>query len=172
MGKPCEVIHIELAANGFIISHGGTRGDTFSKREVARDPLELGMLVESWGSLLLPPTSSASQLRSTQASAAALGFGLVGGAENAARSTNKAPVPAANLHAYHDFGWALHRLKDNLRVARLGWNGKGMWLGLQVPDKHSKMSLPYIYMVTAQGDPVPWLASQADMLACDWHQVM
>jgi hypothetical protein len=31
------------------------------------------------------------------------------------------------------------------------------------------MSLPYIYMRTAQGDLVPWLASQTDMLAEDWR---
>jgi hypothetical protein len=54
------------------------------------------------------------------------------------------------------------------RVQRAGWNGKGMWLALQVPDAHSKMTLPYIYVSTAQGDLVPWLASQTDMLASDW----
>lgn len=168
MGKPREVIHIELAANGFIISHGGLRGEMISKREVARDPLELGTLVESWGTLLLPPISSANQMRGAQERAHAV---MQASATALGRSVNIGPSPTS-LHATHDFGWALHRLKDNQRVARLGWNGKGMWLGLQVPDKHSKMSLPYIYMVTAQGDLVPWLASQADMLACDWHQVM
>lgn len=53
----------------------------------------------------------------------------------------------------------------------IGWNGKNMWLALQVPDAHSKMSLPYIYMSTAQGDLVPWLASQTDVLATDWDVV-
>jgi hypothetical protein len=67
-----------------------------------------------------------------------------------------------------DFGSALDALKDGERVARLGWNGKGMWLGLQRPDAHSKMSLPYIYMKTADDHLVPWLASQTDMLAEDW----
>jgi len=70
-----------------------------------------------------------------------------------------------------DFGWALMLLKQGLRVAREGWNGKGMWLELQRPDSHSKMTLPYIYMSTAQGDLVPWLASQTDMLAEDWAEV-
>jgi hypothetical protein len=46
-----------------------------------------------------------------------------------------------------------------------------MWLALQFPDAHSKMTLPYIYMRTAQGDLVPWLASQTDMLALDWEVV-
>jgi hypothetical protein len=55
------------------------------------------------------------------------------------------------------------------RVTRKGWNGKGMYLELQVPDAHSKMTLPYIYMYTAQGDLVPWLASQTDILANDWR---
>jgi hypothetical protein len=69
------------------------------------------------------------------------------------------------------FGWALKQLRNGDRVARSGWNGKGMWLALQVPDAQSKMTLPYIYMSTAQGDLVPWLASQTDILAIDWEVV-
>ena len=68
----------------------------------------------------------------------------------------------------HSFSHALEFLKDGERVAREGWNGKGMWLALQKPDAGSKMTLPYIYMSTAQGDLVPWLASQTDLLANDW----
>ena len=67
------------------------------------------------------------------------------------------------------FGAAIAHLKEGGRVAREGWNGKNMWLGLQVPDAHSKMTLPYIYMYTAQGDLVPWLASQTDILSEDWE---
>ena len=66
------------------------------------------------------------------------------------------------------FGGALQALFNGDKVQRAGWNGKNMWLALQVPDLHSKMTLPYIYMSTAQGDLVPWLASQTDMLANDW----
>jgi hypothetical protein len=68
-----------------------------------------------------------------------------------------------------DFGDAIRKLKEGMLVQRLGWNGKGMHLRLQVPDEHSKMTLPYIYMRTVQGDLVPWLASQTDMLANDWE---
>lgn len=74
-----------------------------------------------------------------------------------------------------DFGWALDALRGGQRVAREGWNGKGMWLELQVPDEHSKMTLPYIYLNYPEGSGpypagarVPWLASQTDMLATDW----
>lgn len=69
------------------------------------------------------------------------------------------------------FGDAIDAMRTGARVARKGWNGKGMWLALQVPDKHSKMTLPYIYMRTAQGDLVPWLASQTDVLSEDWEYV-
>lgn len=69
------------------------------------------------------------------------------------------------------FGWALVILREGGLVARSGWNGKDMWLALQVPDANSKMTLPYIFMTTAQGDRVPWLASQTDLLASDWHRV-
>lgn len=67
-----------------------------------------------------------------------------------------------------DFGEALIHLRAGSRVARKGWNGANQHLGLQVPDEHSKMTLPYIYIKTVQGDLVPWLASQTDMLADDW----
>lgn len=67
------------------------------------------------------------------------------------------------------FGDAIFKLKLGARVSRAGWNGKNMWLSLQVPDANSKMSLPYIYMKTACGNLVPWLASQTDMLAEDWQ---
>ena len=71
-----------------------------------------------------------------------------------------------------DFGDAVKKMKyRGGRFARAGWNGKNMYIELQVPDEHSKMTLPYIYMKTAQGDLVPWLASQTDMLADDWMEV-
>ncbi|CAI0903197.1 Protein of uncharacterised function (DUF2829) [Serratia quinivorans] len=72
------------------------------------------------------------------------------------------------------FGEAIKVLQSGKKVARAGWNGKGLWLELQVPDSHSKMTLPYIYMSypgdakTTPGARVPWLASQTDMLADDW----
>lgn len=56
-----------------------------------------------------------------------------------------------------NFGEALQALKEgpNRRVGREGWNGRGMWIALQTPDAHSKMTLPYLYMRTVQGDLVP-----------------
>jgi len=86
---------------------------------------------------------------------------------------------------------ALDALKDNECVARSGWNGKNMFLFLvreweiviadkqQVPAKVLKLALAgvaapnlkFIAMFTAQGDIVPWLASQTDMLAEDWEIV-
>lgn len=66
-----------------------------------------------------------------------------------------------------NFGQAIEALKLGRKVARPGWNGKGMWLALQTPDAGSKMTLSYIYMSTADKQLVPWLASQSDMLAED-----
>lgn len=76
-----------------------------------------------------------------------------------------------------NFGEALELLKQGKHVARNGWNGKGLWLELQRPDTYSKMTLPYVYLnypSDAKTTPlarVPWLASQTDMLAEDWHEV-
>lgn len=77
----------------------------------------------------------------------------------------------------HTFSLALGFLKDGHAVARKGWNGKGIFIKLQLPDENSKMTSPYIYIDTTglQSDNpdaprscVPWLASQTDMLADDW----
>jgi hypothetical protein len=76
-----------------------------------------------------------------------------------------------------DFGKALEYLREGRKVARAGWNGKGLWLEMQVPDPHSKMTLPYIYInypddaSNTPGARVPWLASQTDMLATDWELI-
>lgn len=66
------------------------------------------------------------------------------------------------------FSQALEELQQGKRIARTGWNGKGMYVELQTPDENSKMSLPYIFMKTADNKLVPWLASQTDILCDDW----
>lgn len=82
-----------------------------------------------------------------------------------------------------DFGRALACLKDGLKVAREGWNGKGMFLFL-VPGSRFQVNRPpllgiypegtvidyhsHIDMKTADNQIVPWLASQTDVLANDW----
>jgi hypothetical protein len=83
-------------------------------------------------------------------------------------SSNKLPEDGSN------FGEAIKALQDGERVLRTGWNGKNMFLELQVPDANSKMTQPYIFMnynVNPDTSPnrIPWLASQADMLSEDWQ---
>ena len=70
-----------------------------------------------------------------------------------------------------DFIEALRRVRAGKHFQREGWNGRGMWIALQVPDANSKMGLPYIYMSTVDGKLVPWLPSQTDLLAGDWREV-
>jgi len=96
------------------------------------------------------------------------------------------------------FGWAIGALKAGAKVARAGWNGKGMYLVLVEPtcdmatdsvhifkdiakpfevagDFKDNDYIPtdgYIVMRTAQKTAQPgWLASQADMLSDDWMVV-
>lgn len=85
--------------------------------------------------------------------------------------------PQLGGEATFSFGEAIKYLKRGMKVARKGWNGKGIYLEMQIPDEHSKMTLPYIYIVTnglitdnpdAPKGVVPWLASQTDMLSEDW----
>lgn len=85
------------------------------------------------------------------------------------------------------FGLAVEALKKGLKVARSGWNGKGMWLVLAtnwnarlgavegtpnappvaMPDSWAGV-YDFIAMFTADRKLVPWLASQTDVLAEDW----
>ena len=98
------------------------------------------------------------------------------------------------------FGLAIEALKAGQRVARSGWNGKGMWLSLSCnpggdaaagrreiafenfwsknnsefarSNGGSAIVLPCITMKTATGEILMgWLASQTDMLAEDWAVV-
>jgi GMP synthase-like glutamine amidotransferase len=87
------------------------------------------------------------------------------------------------------FGHAIEAMKQGAKVARAGWNGKGMWLALGAGNPANPASnfwnqhtrafaeqnggsapvLPYIIMKTAAGEILMgWLASQTDMLAEDW----
>lgn len=79
-----------------------------------------------------------------------------------------------------NFGQAIEALKTGRQVRRKGWNGKGIFIELQVPDANSKMTHPYIYIdstglqtdnLDAPKNRVPWLASQTDMLADDWELI-
>lgn len=78
------------------------------------------------------------------------------------------------------FGEALEQLKYGHKMARAGWNGKGIFIKLQLPTAESKMTSPYIYIDTTGLDTtnpdapksrVPWLASQTDILADDWTPI-
>lgn len=83
-----------------------------------------------------------------------------------------------------NFSKVLQGLKDGCRAARSGWNGKGMFIFL-VPGSTFKVNRPpllgiypegteiryhaHIDMKTADGQVVPWVASQTDILAEDWE---
>jgi len=86
----------------------------------------------------------------------------------------------------NSFSEALVLLKEGKKVARSGWNGKGMFLFL-VPGSTFKVNRApllgiypegteinyhaHVDMKTADGKIVPWLCSQTDMLAEDWSEV-
>ncbi len=82
-----------------------------------------------------------------------------------------------------NFGEAIELLKQGKKLAMAGWNSKGLWIELQVPDEHSKMTRPYIYMVCPRGstnhfgeqkndfERVPWLPSITDILSDNWKEV-
>jgi hypothetical protein len=93
------------------------------------------------------------------------------------------PGPYGLLHLGRgSFGQALQAMKNGEKVCRGGWNGKGMFL-YYVPansyppttaiakEAFNGEDVPYgayIAMKTAQGNVVPWLASQTDVLSEDW----
>lgn len=80
-----------------------------------------------------------------------------------------------------NFGLALEAAKMDMKIARKGWNGKGMYVfladigeiftdaDLSEFDDRSFSVGECLIMRTADGNLQPgWLASQADMLADDW----
>lgn len=76
-----------------------------------------------------------------------------------------------SIRSQMSFGGAIDALKRGLRVTRKGWTRAGMWLELQIPDAHSKMGQPYIFITPTSSCRVPWVASQPDMLADDWSVI-
>lgn len=84
-----------------------------------------------------------------------------------------------------NFGQTIEALKEGKRAKRAGWNGKGMFLyyvpaaayppSTEIAKKaFGGEDVPYgayIAMKTAQGNVVPWLASQTDMLSDDWEVI-
>lgn len=93
---------------------------------------------------------------------------------------------AYQLSDHLTFGHAVEYLKAGKRVARAGWNGKGMFLFLVAgstftvnrppllgiyPEGTSINYCPHIDMKTADNKVVPWFASQTDVLADDWHVI-
>lgn len=82
-----------------------------------------------------------------------------------------------------NFGSALEALKGGFKVERVGWNGKEMFVYLVGPGRYPPTTeagrslagndgnvayKPYLALKCADGDVVPWLASQTDILANDW----
>lgn len=76
------------------------------------------------------------------------------------------------------FGFAIEAMKKGKKVARKGWNGKGMYLfkspkvGCQMYKQYTGKDIndlqEFIVMKAADDTLVPWLASQTDVLAEDW----
>jgi hypothetical protein len=85
-----------------------------------------------------------------------------------------------------NFSQALDLIKSGERVSRSGWNGKGMFVFL-VPGSKFKVNRPpllgiypegteinyhgHVDIRNAEGQIVPWNASQSDLLAEDWGAV-
>jgi hypothetical protein len=75
-------------------------------------------------------------------------------------------------------------MHNGRKVTRPGWNGKGMFLFL-VPGSRFVVNRapllgiypegtvidyrPHVDMRTADGQIVPWICSQSDLLATDWE---
>lgn len=90
----------------------------------------------------------------------------------------------SKIAGHIDFSLALQYIKMGKRVARAGWNGKGMFVFL-VPGSTFIVNRPpllgifpegtevnymsHVDMKTADGKIVPWITSQSDLLADDWQ---
>jgi len=63
------------------------------------------------------------------------------------------------------FGEAIEQLQNDDCVRLPQWT-TDVFLNLQVPDKHSKMTAPYIYVESRFGR-VPWNPTQIEILSDD-----
>ena len=80
-----------------------------------------------------------------------------------------------------NLGVAIELLKDGRKMAREDWQTRGLFLQLQKPDPNSLMTSAYIYLDSTQTKNnnsiysktrIPWVATQADLLAEDWMVVI
>ena len=82
-----------------------------------------------------------------------------------------------------NFGLAIESMKKGFKVARKGWNGKEQYIELatnisyknsrkeEINAEHKDIGNKAIAFIGTSGVQLGWLASQADMLAEDWHIV-
>ena len=87
------------------------------------------------------------------------------------------------------FGLAIEAAKMGMKIARKGWNGKGMWVvyrtgypdgipcnkntadAVGIPEGSLFKVRPYLQMKCVDDSFQMWLASQSDILADDWYIV-
>ena len=69
-----------------------------------------------------------------------------------------------------NFGQAIQELKKGKKLKRKGWNGKGIFIAIQFPDEHSKMTAPYLYVESRFGR-VPWKETMIELLSNEWQIV-
>lgn len=71
------------------------------------------------------------------------------------------------------FGMALAAIKCGRKVERIGWNGRSMFLELQVPDQHSKITFQYPYFTIPGCEEgtrlIPYSPTIVDMMSEDWR---
>ena len=88
-----------------------------------------------------------------------------------------------------NFGLAIETAKKGKKIARAGWNGKGMWViyrtgypdgipcnkntadAVGIPEGTLFKVRPYLQMKCVDDSFQMWLASQSDILADDWYIV-
>lgn len=98
-------------------------------------------------------------------------------------SSEDCPVKAGDSF---DFGTAVYLLENGYRVARAGWNGKGMYVyyvpAASYPVERNNLATmggkfpndmvpyrEYLALKTAQNDVATWTPSCSDALAKDWE---
>ena len=78
------------------------------------------------------------------------------------------------MKSVYNFSEILTNLTNivEFKARRRGWNGNGMWIEIQRPDEHSKMTHPYLVMCIPNCEEglrrLPWQPAQVDLFAEDW----
>lgn len=195
-GMPAIVNYIKFDGTNdsevmeFFDGHSGIEGDSFAMSNQIYLSDDTGMHMGKVGDYLVKYSDGSIKLSET--CPIDNGASLLSTADAQIKNGTVTPtanrVAGVNIADSFDFGLAIHCLKNGKKVARAGWNGKGMYVyyvpAASYPVERNNLETmggifpddmvpyrEYLALKTAQNDVATWTPSVSDALATDWQIV-